>query len=443
MSDEILQEASKNATDIQILKVVVGNHANVKIDCSEIWVNVEIYESIYNNILTGSITINDSINMIRNAPIIGKETLEITFKTPSTEPIIKKFAVYDMSVKQRIPGKQDVIYTLQFASIQYLLDYRRKVSRAYKNTKISKIAEKVFEDYLFDFSAEDEEVENAKIESTSDTGSPTTLVIPNWTPLQTMNWLASKAEYYGNCDYMFYETMEGFFFTPLSLLKTKNPVTTYQYTSEPVKEEATKNLDKEMRKITSYVEVQNGCNKSEMEMEGVFTSLGISYDITFKKIQYNIFSYIKDYQDPNTISLSSQPILPLTTVKKIAPQSKLQYFQKASFSHNKIKNQYDVFNSQRRKSHLLKNNAKVLKLEFPGDSRRRVGQVINVEITSPEFLKSKDDASILDGHLSGKYLITAVGHHISKNDGYFMGIEVVRDSFEEAYPDEVTIGNGS
>ena len=80
MSDEILQEASKNATDIQILKVVVGNHADVKIDCSEIWVNVEIYESIYNNILTGSITINDSINMIRNAPIIGKETLEITFK---------------------------------------------------------------------------------------------------------------------------------------------------------------------------------------------------------------------------------------------------------------------------------------------------------------------------------------------------------------------------
>lgn len=111
MSDEILQEASKNATDIQILKVVVGNHANVKIDCSEIWVNVEIYESIYNNILTGSITINDSINMIRNAPIIGKETLEITFKTPSTEPIIKKFAVYDMSVKQRIRKTRCNLYS--------------------------------------------------------------------------------------------------------------------------------------------------------------------------------------------------------------------------------------------------------------------------------------------------------------------------------------------
>jgi hypothetical protein len=66
-----------------------------------------------------------------------------------------------------------------------------------------------------------------------------------------------------------------------------------------------------------------------------------------------------------------------------------------------------------------------------------------VEIISAEFLKSKDEGSILDGHLSGKYLITAVGHHISKNDGYFMGIQVVRDSFEEAYPDEVNIGNGT
>lgn len=442
MSDEILQDALKNATDIQILKVEVGNHANVKVDCSELWVNIEIYESIYNNVLTGSITINDTVNMIRNTPIIGKETVEITFKTPSTNSVTKKFAVYDMSVKQRIPGKQDTIYTLQFSSMQFQLDYKRKISRSYRNTKISEIAKKVFKDYLIDTTLEDEEIENPKLQAVSDTGNPTTLVIPNWSPFQTMNWLASKAEYYGNCDYMFFETMEGFFFMPLSLLKSKKSVTTYQYTSEPVKEEITKSIDKEMGKITTYVEVQNGCNKSEMEMEGVFSSLGISYDMTFKRIQYNVFSYIRDSQDSNTISLSSQPIVPLTTLRKTPPQTKLQYFQKASFTHDKMKQQYEIFNTQRRSSHLLKNNAKVLKLEFPGDSRRRVGQVINVEITSPEFLRVKEDSSILDGHLSGRYLITAVGHHISKNDGYFMGIEVIRDSFEEPYADEVSIGNG-
>jgi len=89
----------------------------------------------------------------------------------------------------------------------------------------------------------------------------------------------------------------------------------------------------------------------------------------------------------------------------------------------------------------LRNNAKVLKLEIAGDLRRRVGQVINVNIISAEFLRTKDDSSILDGHLSGRYLITAVGHHIGKNDGYHMGLEVVRDSFEEAYPDTVNVGN--
>ena len=443
MSDEILQDTSKNATDIQIMKVVLGNHAGIEIDCSQIWVNIEIYESIYNNVLTGSITLNDNINLIRNAPVIGKETLEITFKTPSTPEITKKFAVYDMSVKQRIPGKQDVICTLQFSSIQYQLDYGRRVSRAYKNTKISEIAKKIFNDYLIDYRVEDEETENQKIETTSDTSNPVTLVIPNWTPLQTMNWLASKAEYYGNCDYMFFETIEGFFFTPLSLLKSSSSVATYQHTFEPAKEGESKNIDLEMKKITSFVEVNNGCNKNEMEMEGVFSSMGIAYDITFKKIGYNIFSYIRDSQDENTISLSSQPIVPLTTVRKVPAQCKMEYFQKASFSHDNARQQYEIFNTQRRHSHLLKNNAKVLKLEFPGDSRRRVGQVITVEIISAEFLKSKDEGSILDGHLSGKYLITAVGHHISKNDGYFMGIQVVRDSFEEAYPDEVNIGNGT
>lgn len=441
MIEEVIKDAVKAATDIQVLKVVIGNHADIKIDCSEMWVDIEIYESLYNNILTGSITINDTTNMIRNAPIIGSETLEITFKKPSTEPIIKKFSIYDMSVKQRIPGKQDSIFTLQFASIQYKLDYRRKVSRSYGNMKISKIVEKVYQDYLLDSVAEDDEYKNTILESLEDTSPPTTLVIPNWSPIQTINWLATKAEWYSNCDYLFYETLDGFYFTPLSRLKGIKPVATYQYTSEPTKEGDTQqNMNLQMTKIITYTELMNGCNKAEMEMEGLFSSLAISYDITYKNIEYNVFSYIKDFQDMNVVFLSQEPMVPLTSVSKMSPLTKIQYLQKASFTQNKMKQPYDPFNIQRRCSHLLKNNAKLLKLEVAGDSRRRVGQVINVEITSPEFLKLKDPSSILDGHLSGKYIISSIGHHIAKNDGYSMGMEIVRDSFEEAYPDKVDIG---
>jgi len=433
---EIDKDVLKNANDISVKKVEIENHAGIKVDCSELWVDIEVYESIYSNVLTGSITIVDTMNMIRNAPIIGKEYVEVSFKTPSTETVVKRFVVYDMSVKQRIPGKQEVIFTLQFASPQYGLNYKKKISKSYSNMTLSNMVRSIYQNYL----KGPNDLDNPKLETTFDTTKPTTFTIPNWSPFQTINWLASKAEFFGNCDYMFFETLDGFYFTPLSLLKTKKPVGTYQYTTEPVKDDTSKNLEAEMKKIIAFQEVQNGNNKAEMEMEGLLSSLSIGYDITFKNIEYNSFSYVKDFQNLYIQNLASEPLLPLTVATKIPPQTKLYYMQKSSYSRDNIMDQYNVYNKQKRASHLLKNNAKILKLDVPGDSRRRAGQTINVEIISAEFLKSKDDDAILDGHLSGKYLITAVGHHIGKFDGYSMGMEVIRDSFEEAFPDEVSIG---
>lgn len=437
---DILKDTLSSVNDVQILKLQIQNHAGVKVDCTELWIDIEIYESIHNNVLTGSVTIHDTVNLIRNTPIIGKEKVYITFKTPSVDSTVKRFSVYDMSVKERIPGKQDAIFTLQFASRQYELDYNRRISKSFTNTKLSTVAKKVFDNFLVD-KDDDGSVPQNSFKVTEDTGRPTNIVIPNWTPFQTLNWLAEKCDYYENYDYMFFETLDNFYFTPLSLLKTKPAVATYKYTSEAIKEDSLRNVNEEMKKIVTYSEVQNGCKKAEMEMEGTFTSLGVTYDMTYKKINYNLFSYIQDFQNSNTGRLSTQPMVPLTTVQKIAPQVKMIYRQKNSYNHNDIETQYNVLSCQKRFSHLLRNNAKVLKLEIAGDSRRRVGQVINVNIISAEFLRTKDDSSILDGHLSGRYLITAVGHHIGKNDGYHMGLEVVRDSFEEAYPDTVNVGN--
>jgi hypothetical protein len=439
MTEEVSKNFIKNANDVQILKVNLINHAGVKIDCSNLWVNIEIYESIHSNVLTGSLTIHDKMNISRNAPVIGQEKIEISYKTPSVESIIKTFVVYDVPVKQRIPGKDDVLITFQFTSIQNQLSSRKLISKSYNNKKLTDMVKLIFEDYLTDNSSDESGLNNNNLVTIEDTLPKTSLVIPRWTPLQTINWICSTSEWYGNCDYVFFEGMESFYFAPLANLKLAKPTTTYKYTTEKVSLEIGKDVNEEIRKIITYSESQSGNNKYEMEVEGVFASTTISHDTTYKTVEYNNFYYWKDFQEENVVKLSKEPIAPMTYASKISGDVHTKVKNKSSYMFDNIRTQYEPTHYQKRTSQMLRNNAKNLKIEINGDCRRRAGEVLTINIPSTEFLPAKNREELLDGHLSGNYLVTSVGHHISKQDGYFMGLELVRDSFQEAYPDYVSI----
>lgn len=430
---EIIKDKSKSGNDVQVLKVNLVNHAGVRLDCSEIWANIEIYESIFQNCISGSITLFDRNNIVRNMPLIGRENLEIVFKTPSLEEKRKQFQVYDISLKERIPHKDESIVILQFASFQHRMDHSKKISKSFQKTKWSEIARKIFANYL---TTENQPSELAVLQ---DTLPKTSVVIPNWSPFQTMNWIASKMEYYGNVDYMFFERMDGFYLVPLSFFKTKQTAAIYTQDPKQVLEEFDHDPNLSRRKILSYFETLNGNNKSEMEIEGVFASRIIAHDTTFKTVEYKDFFYDRDFANENVTRLSTNPIAPYVYTSTVSPLNHIEYKQKSSYAFNSIKNQYDPFHSQKRRSQLLRNNTKVLKIEAMGDSSRKLGDIIEVQITSPEFLPTKDKSKILDGTISGKYIVTSLSHHLTRMDGYHIAMELMRDSYQEPIADQVTL----
>lgn len=444
----LFNDKLESAGQINVSEVKLVNHAGVSIDLSSMWVEIEVYESIFSPCISGAVTVHDKYNLSRNFPLIGVETLYLTYKTPTVEEEVqKKFRIYDMSVKERIPGKEEMIFTLQFVSERHLMDQSTKISRSFKNKKWTEIARTIFRDYLlsdeernpgvgvlFDFSLLQE-----KIVIQEDTLAPTSVIIPNWSPFHALNWICGKAEYYGNCDYVFFEGLDISYFVSLSYFKNLPPVATYKYNTEKVERNVGKDVNLEMKKILQYSEVLNGNNKFEMDAEGLFASRMIVHDVTFKTIQEKDFSYIRDFNDEKVVRLSKYPIAPLTYVASVSPLHKLYYKQKSSFAFSNIRQQYDPFHSQKRNSQLLRNNGKVLNVEVFGDTRRRVGQILNIEITSPEFLMSKNQSNVIDGSISGKYMVSSIGHKIRKQDGHFMGLELIKDSFDEAIPDEVNL----
>ena len=431
---EIIQDKAKSGNDANILKVSLTNHAGVKLDCTDFWANIEIYESVFQNVITGSITLFDNNNIVRNMPLIGREYLEIIFKTPSKDTVSKKFKVYDISIKERISQKNELILVLQFSSVQHGMDHSQKISKSFKNMRWHEIAKKIFDDYLTPQSEE-----NIQFTIFKDTLPKTSVVIPNWTPFQCLNWIASKMENYGNIDYMFFERMDGFLLVPLGYFKNKNVKAVYKQGPEPILEEFEYDPELSRRKIISYFETLNGNNKSEMEMEGVFASRTFVHDTTFKTVQSKDFSYDNDFGDKNVIKLSENPIAPAIYTSRVNPLNRVEYKQKSSYAFDKVKQQYDPFHSQKRRSQLLRNNAKVVKVEAMGDSSRKLGDVIELEIPAPEFLPTKDKSKLLDGTISGKYIVTSLSHHLTRLDGYHMAMELMRDSYEEPIADRVTL----
>lgn len=417
--------------EVVVNELTLVNHAGVKVDLLNLYVGVEIYENIFSNVLTGKILVEDRFNMRRNIPLIGKEKIRISFKTPSTNDITKEFQVYEF-LPVRVPGKELEILSLNFSTIQNELDYSNRISKSFSNQTWSEMVQIIFNDYL-------RSDKNEKLFVVEDTHPRTTMVIPSWTPLQAINWISGKAEYYGNCDYLFYESLESFHFVPLAHLKTKKTTASYKYTPEIMLNTVNQSVEESLKTIKTFINISDIDKKSEVETEGILRSSMLLHDPTFKTIEYNEHVYINDHQDPNIIKLETHPIAPLTYVERINPYCKYIKKVRSSFTYDNVQEQYSPFNQQKRISHVLRNNSTTLKFDVSGDSRRKLGDVVELRIPSPEFGEAKKEEDVVDGFLSGRYIISAIGHHIERNGGYEMAIEVMKDSLREAIPDTVTL----
>lgn len=429
MSSNILKDKLTKASEINIIKLNIISVGGVKIDVKNAFIELVIYENIFSNCVTGFINIQDKYNFTRNVPLIGRERIELEFKTPSTPTTIKKnFSVTEIQHNLRLPGKNETVLNLRFSSGQFDLDQSTKISKSYPNKKFFQIVGSIFDDYL-------KINETDSVFLVEDTSPPTSLVVPNWSPFQTINWITKHASYEENNDYLFFETLGGFFFIPVSYLKIQEPTAKFLY--EPTTPFSS-SIDNQFQRIESYFELSEGFKKAEMEFSGVFSSLLINFDTTNKDLSYKQFNYIEDFSN-SFHRLEKNPIIPLSYGLYMSPSNKLIFSSNSKFVHNDTPLQTNPTNKQRRISQLLRMNDKLIKIDVPGDSRRRIGELVELIIPSTEFISVKPFTKVEDEYLSGKYIISAVGHHIVRLDGYYMGIEMMKDSYSVQLPDKTSV----
>jgi len=422
--------------DIVIDEIIITSCNGFKFSLRVAMQQIIIYEDIYNNSLSGSIIILDGLNLAKHLPIIGNEDLTVTFYTPgqpnqALNKIELNLKIYQISQREKAGTENQILMTLQFVSKEFFNNNTVKFSQSYTNMTYGHMVNEIFKTYFLDQTSPTLETDKINL-FLHQTFGKKSLVVPFWSPLYTINWISNRSYMIGSsgerlADFMFYQTIDGKYnFYPMSYLKTKDSVATYRHVPSDSSEGV-----KLMDNATNFIIVDSG-DKMKDVGSGTFASSLTTIDVTKKQIENSVFNYKKSFN--NLAHVAKHPLIPAIQDKfsdKSMSYRKIQ--PKHSYRYDKVKDidNYDEYILYRQ-SLMNQLNSITIRIDAPGDSRRRVGDIVEFEMTSTEDVSKKIEKT--DPYISGRYMVTKIAHYL-RTEEYIMVMTLSKDSYDNPIAD--------
>jgi len=147
MLNEILQAPGQVQIDNLVL---VSFNKGTYVSLTDYLVEINLYESIFENSISGEILLADSRNLIQELGIIGEEYLSVSFRTTTLskeKSISKMFKIYALNDKEYAKDGSILIYKLSFTSVESFQDIINPIYRAF-NGSPNDIVKLIFNEYL-------------------------------------------------------------------------------------------------------------------------------------------------------------------------------------------------------------------------------------------------------------------------------------------------------
>jgi len=300
---EVSSDTMVKPGDVVIDEITLKSYTGFTMSLKGIFQNFIVYEDIFSNCMSGSITLIDSMNLVKNFPIIGAETLTIIYRTPmgGSQPVKMVFRTYKISVLTETAQESTQMVRVEFVAQQAIKSMQTKVSKSYRNMPVSKMVKNIFDEYLAVDNGENNGLISAlaggaaagglvgsmipvpiggsvagavvggaiglarevfdddkiHLKTVTETFDNRSYVIPYWSPLYAINWLAHRARARADtsmCDYVLFQNSDGHHFVPLSGLKTADVAFTYtNYPDGFRSDDGARMLESELRNIHSLV----------------------------------------------------------------------------------------------------------------------------------------------------------------------------------------------
>lgn len=407
---------------------LVSNSGGDPIDITNLFIEIAIYESVFDTKIVGEVLFKDALNLSEALPIIGNEMIYIEYKTKGikNKPVSIVGNVVAPMGKGRADGEKVEIYKIQFVSNTQFANRFRRVATTYSGN----IAAMVTQIFKENFVA----ANSGRLYFNDLPQGNHKFTIPYWSPLFTASWLAERAYANKPSCFVFYEDVDGFHFKNLLKAVELDPVMTYNV--EPMNGANMGDVNAYLSKVKGYSNT-SFFDRLEEQAGGMYAGSLLTHDITTKKYESHVFDYREHFA--RSSHLNKYPLFPENSkMTKTMMESGVAFRNVVPIQRNKFENIEDNEKPDRylldRRSIQKQFRTMRVTISVPGISTLRLLDTVYYRIPKSGYLDEyRTDWE--DQYLSGKYIVMSLTTVINKLDGYKTIIEMSKDSLIKGIPD--------
>jgi len=399
------------------------------VNIAGVYQEINIYDSMFMPCIRGEILIQDAIGLSSKLLLDGSEylSMEILKDEESGPTTFKKtFRIYKQSNRENI-NQNSEIYILHFASEEMIFSEQKKVNQSFNGT-YTDIVNVILKKYLGVTSKKIGLIENSK--------GLHTVIVPNLSPFDTMDWLSKRAVDSDSLpNFLFFENKYGYNFVSLTELIKREPIMNINF--EP------KNLSVSGGQEfygAREAKIINSTNYIESIKNGVYSGKFIGIDLLTRQVKINQIDFNQTY-NKTKVHLNKYPNF-TTAANRDGKDAAHMFDSKVSlyaFATTRKDTSWVKQNDAQTGTNIDDTHAYVFQrapilanllqttihLNIPGNFGVTSGAIINLKM--PIKSGKTEVGEGLDQTLTGKYIVTAT-RHVIKGDMHETVIEVATDS---------------
>jgi len=457
--------------DFNLSNVSIINHLGDKypIPFGGVLAELNIYEDIEHNAVTGTAHIVDSFNMIANEELHGNERLVFKLSTPGRPGHVQDsvdassetgypFHIFAIKDRKQI-SETTVTYALHFCSHDMMRNTRIRVNKAFTGN-LGEMAAQILKD--------PDGLNTKKPVFFEPTRNSDTVVMPNLRPFDAINLISKKA-LSGNAKgagYFFYETAKGFHFRSYENMlgylstETREPVRVFKYFPNALGGDLSSRRHEVHKHAVEHYSFSKNFDTLSNQALGTYANQVITYNIFDKAYNVSNYNYHREYgqmlhtdrdtQDRRTYHNFPIPDSPVDHDPKEQrnsgdktvsdyPESRVILQPSTRYLHNDNTGAFGtdpnsdgetegIRISQRNQ---VKNGA-ILKLIVSGTSELQAGEIIRFDYPRMEPNKGGSTEYAFDPKYSGRYMIKRLRHRLIRGN-YRMVLECIKDGVQQAF----------
>ena len=387
------------------IKITNANGTDTK-DIRGQLLTMSIYEDIQEPTIYAEILLVDQISLISKLPIVGEETVVISFKTPSRDEITTyNLRVFNISGEAVQDSNKGSVYKLQCVSEEHFVGSVLNIEKAYKD-----IISNIVTDIL---------VNNLKTTKQLDIEPTKGLipwVIPRMNPFQAIDHVRQRAisQVPTGGVFVFYEDQMGIHFRSIeSLIEMgQQTINSRVFTYDPATKEDTLRHTHAFRNMINYEHLK----KTDTVMKlasGVFNNITKSYDIHTKAFGETIFKLAE--QSNKIVTGQTKASLPNSGefIENYSNMDQYKFFAPKDISKG---TDYTTDYMGYKQSFATLFNQNIVRAFVHGDNYLKIGDMVTLQLPETSGIKTTDKK---DRQYSGNYLITKLRHMIYMEDRKF------------------------